>query len=255
MNTAVLDSAQRPTLDASQPRVPVRPAASPAPAGTAATADGPRLEWAKQPSRGLWLGIAALHLGVGWAVAHSMIQPVTLPKSAPVEVRLVDPPRPKPPLQMPVEVKLAVVVPMPLVQPPPVNLAQQVVVTVAETPQPPGPVKPVPVATAAPVTVAAPAAGPREIPASAVRYVSPPQPHMPRMSRKLGESGTVVLHIVVDASGVLRSARVQKSSGFDRLDQQALQDIRSARFAPYLEKGQPVDWEADAGLQYELTER
>lgn len=184
-----------------------------------------------------------------------MIQPAHLAEVAPVEVRLIDPPRPKPPLQMPVEVKMAVVAPMPLVQPPTVNLAQLVVVTVAEAPQPPGPVKPVPVATAAPVTVAAPAAGPREIPASAVRYITPPQSRVPRMSRRLGESGTVVLHIVVDASGVLRSARLQKSSGFDRLDQQALQDIRSARFAPYLEKGQPVDWEADAGLQYELTER
>ncbi len=46
----------------------------------------------------------------------------------------------------------------------------------------------------------------------------------------LGESGTVLLHILVDERGQLKSATVKKSSGFDRLDQQALLDIRSARF-------------------------
>lgn len=205
---------------------------------------------AKPRRQGLWLGIIALHLAAAWAMAHSMMAPSIPHKPDPVEVRLIDPPRPKPPVQPPVEVKLAVMVPLPLVQPPAVNLAQAVVVTTTEA-QPIMPAKPSPVA-APPVTVAAPAAGPKEIPASAVRYLAEPHLHIPRMSRKLGESGTVVLRILVDSRGELRGARLKKSSGFDRLDQQALIDIRTARFAPYLEKGQPIDWEADAGLQYEV---
>jgi protein TonB len=146
-------------------------------------------------------------------------------------------------------VQAPVVAPLPLVQPPNVNLSQ--VVTVAEAPPVVAPAKPAPV-TAPVVPVTASSAGPKEIPASAVRYVAEPRLHIPRLSRKLGESGTVVLRILVSADGQLKSAALKKSSGFERLDQQALIDIRTARFEPYLEKGQAIDWEADAGLQYEV---
>jgi protein TonB len=100
----------------------------------------------------------------------------------------------------------------------------------------------------APIT----AAGPRQVAASAVRYLVEPQMTVPRLSRRLGESGVVHLRIVVDARGHLKEASLKKSAGFARLDQQALQDIRSARFAPYLENGQAVEWETVALLAYEL---
>ena len=207
--------------------------------------------WKAAPrKRGVWIAILALHGGLAWAMAHSLMQPAQPAKPVPVEVHLVEAPRPKPQPLPPMEMKAPVVAPVPFVQPPNVNLSQ--VVTVAEAPPVMVPVKPV--AVAAPVVpVAGPAStGPKEIPASALRYVTEPHLHIPRMSRKLGESGTVVLHIVVDAAGQLKSAVLRKSSGFERLDQQALIDIRTARFAPYLEKGQAIEWETDAGLQYEV---
>ena len=37
-----------------------------------------------------------------------------------------------------------------------------------------------------------------------------------------------------------------------RLDEQALLDMRSARFAPYTENGQPVEWEVIAPMSYEV---
>jgi len=200
--------------------------------------------------RSVVIGVALLHVGAAWVLVHSLRAPEAVVPSAPVEVRLVKPPAPRiePPAPLRTEVQLPLVAPVPLGQPPAVNVASPVVAVTEPTL--PVAAKPAVVAVAAPPARAA--AGPREIPASAVHYVVEPQLHVPRMSRRLGESGTVLLHIVVDAGGRLRAAVVRKSSGFERLDRQALLDIRTARFSPYLEKGQPIDWEADAGLQYEV---
>lgn len=105
------------------------------------------------------------------------------------------------------------------------------------------------VPTAAPpaaVSVAAPAVNPEpsrtaQVPkvltASAVRYLVEPVLTYPRASRELGESGTVVLKVLVDEQGRPKEIEVAKSSGHSRLDQQALQAMRRARFQPHIEDG------------------
>lgn len=109
--------------------------------------------------------------------------------------------------------------------------------------------------SAAPVAPAAPepaqSASPKQIAPSAVRYLREPSLTVPLQSRRLGESGVVHLRIVVDAHGQLKEASLKKSAGFARLDQQALHDIRTARFAPYLENGRAIEWETIALLSYE----
>ena len=80
----------------------------------------------------------------------------------------------------------------------------------------------------------------------------PPKLNFPQLSKRAQEQGTVVLRIVVDVNGQLKSARVLKSSGFDRIDQAALQDIRSARFVPQTDDGKPVEIETSAALGYDL---
>ncbi|MFN3861984.1 MAG: energy transducer TonB, partial [Roseateles sp.] len=128
----------------------------------------------------------------------------------------------------------------------------------AVPPAPPEPAPPAPVQVAAPpappapVAVAAPLPEPRQIAPSAVRYQKLPELHFPPLARRAGEQGTVVLRITVDASGRLKHATVHRSSGFERIDQAALQDIRSARFVPYMEDGKPVEWQTLAPLAYEL---
>jgi periplasmic protein TonB len=129
----------------------------------------------------------------------------------------------------------------------------------APEPAPPAPVlaAPVPPAPLAPSAAPAvqtppPAPALKKIPGSALRYQTLPRLNFPLLSRRAHESGEVVLRIVVDASGQLKDAWVQKSSGFARIDQAALQDIRSARFMPYVEDGRPVDVESAAVLAYDL---
>ncbi len=127
--------------------------------------------------------------------------------------------------------------------------AAPIMVSLIDAPAPPKPAPP-PAPPAPPAQVAP--AVPRQIPPSAVRYVVEPRLTVPLLSRRLGEQGLVHLRIVVDARGQLKEASLKKSSGFARIDQQALQDIRSARFAPYLDNGQPIEWETTALLSYEL---
>lgn len=85
-----------------------------------------------------------------------------------------------------------------------------------------------------------------------MRYVKLPELNFPALSKRAREQGTVVLRITVDVNGRLKDATVHRSSGFERIDQAALQDIRSARFAPYTEDGKPVEWQTLAPLAYEL---
>lgn len=65
-------------------------------------------------------------------------------------------------------------------------------------------------------------------------------PPYPSVSRKLGESGRVVLRVQLDESGRVVEAHVVDSSGFARLDSAALAAVRSWRCTPARLDGHPV---------------
>lgn len=52
------------------------------------------------------------------------------------------------------------------------------------------------------------------------------------MSKRLGESGTVVIAVYFNAEGVPKRAEIFKSSGFDRLDQAAREAVLNSRVTP-----------------------
>ena len=95
-----------------------------------------------------------------------------------------------------------------------------------------------------------PAVQPKRLAASAVQYRVMPPAEVPRTSRRAGESGTVWLRVLVDTEGVPRSVTLQRSSGFARLDEQALWAMRQARFTPHREDGRPVEVEVIAPIEY-----
>ncbi len=67
------------------------------------------------------------------------------------------------------------------------------------------------------------------------------QPEYPPTSRRLGEEGSVVLQVLVGPDGKVQDGKVQKSSGFPRLDEAALKHaLRAWRFTPGTEDGAPV---------------
>lgn len=59
-----------------------------------------------------------------------------------------------------------------------------------------------------------------------------PQPKYPRMARKRGLEGTVILVVELDAEGKISDVRIQSGSGFALLDDAALSIVEEWRFTP-----------------------
>lgn len=127
--------------------------------------------------------------------------------------------------------------PRPVVQP-----APQPVAIATPTPEPQAPtgvIEPQPPAPPAPVTAMesaappAPPAPPRiELPSSSADYLNNPPPPYPPLSKRLGEQGKVIIRAYIDERGVATKAEVRTSSGYDRLDQAALQTVLKWRYMP-----------------------
>jgi protein TonB len=83
------------------------------------------------------------------------------------------------------------------------------------------------------------AAEPKELPSSDVRYLYQPKLVYPRASQEMGETGVVKVRVLVDEEGHPRTVQVVKSSGFPRLDRQAIQTMNATRFQPHMEGGVP----------------
>jgi len=100
---------------------------------------------------------------------------------------------------------------------------------------------PAPMATApAAAEVSAPPAPPRmELPSSSADYLNNPKPPYPSMSKRMGEQGKVVVRVLIGVDGTAQKAEIRTSSGFDRLDQAALDTVLRWRYVPGKRGGVP----------------
>lgn len=67
-----------------------------------------------------------------------------------------------------------------------------------------------------------------------------PSPRYPRASLRRGESGEVLVQVLVDADGRAREVGISRSSSYPALDQAAVSAVRRWRFQPALQHGRPV---------------
>ena len=74
----------------------------------------------------------------------------------------------------------------------------------------------------------------------ALAYASPMQPRYPPASVRAREEGTVMLRVLVDASGVPQRVEIARSSGHARLDASAKESVERARFRPVMQNGVAV---------------
>ena len=179
-------------------------------------------------------------------MAISQAEPPPPPPKPPEPLKPPEPPKPKP--AKPVEP------PKPVPTPPPPQTVQPVL-----TPAPPV-VSPAPAAvlsapTAAPTAPAVPAAAPAppapptppspppaapappppakvELPTSKADYLHNPPPDYPRMSKRLGEQGRVVVKVLIGEDGRPQKAELFTSSGFERLDKSAMEAAMRWRYVP-----------------------
>jgi periplasmic protein TonB len=202
--------------------------------------------------------ILALHGALAWGLLQLTPVREALAEAAPMFVDLLAPPAPEPPPEPPPPPPR----PIPKQPPPPAPVisaapapapAPFVVEPPPPEPAPPAPPEvPVVVAAPAPPAPPAPPPPPKEIPASAIQYLEPPAPVYPRASRRLNESGLVVVRVYVDTDGHPRTVQVLQSSGYARLDDAAVEGVRRARFRPYTENGVPTAGWARIPIPFEL---
>ena len=190
--------------------------------------------------------VVLFHIAALWALHTGLLQrvvEVVLPVMA-ISQAEPPPPPPKPPepVKPPEPPKLT---------PPPKT--PQPVLTPPPTPQPPAPATPEPPAvlaaptaavTAPVVPAAAPAPPPPapppppavpaklELPSSKADYLHNPPPDYPRMSKRLGEQGKVVLKVLIGTDGAPQKVELVTSSGFERLDKSAMDAAMRWRYVP-----------------------
>ncbi len=95
-------------------------------------------------------------------------------------------------------------------------------------------------AAAAPSTASGKTGSPSLVePSADADYLKNPPPGYPRISRRNGEQGTVIVRVFISTQGTPEKAEVRTSSGFARLDQAALEAVQRWRFVPGRRNGTP----------------
>lgn len=223
--------------------------------------------------------VVALHIMAIVALAHYRTE-VPLPIEKPIIVSLVqqesappappiEPPKVIPPLPKPVKQK-APPKPQPRTKPEPhpepvAEPAPRLVAQAPETVPAPAvaPSHPLPVPDPAPVAEAQPEAPPAhqkpapeepspiDPPRFNADYLDNPKPRYPPLSRKQGETGTVLLRVLVSAAGTAHEVTLHKSSGFPRLDQSAIEAVRQWKFVPARQGNQAVDGRVIVPIEFD----
>ncbi len=150
---------------------------------------------------------------------------------------------------------------VPLVQPkqtfvpplPQVNIVQTEPTITLPPPQPrPSEAAP---AVAAPAAAVAPPAPPQPSApktVSGVEYVRAPQPVYPSISRRMGETGTVMLRVLIGEKGTAEQVTIQKSSGSSNLDEAGRQAVLRALYKPHVEDGKAIPVYALVPINFQL---
>ena len=204
------------------------------------------------------MAIVVLHLAGFYAIQSGLLsRVVTAAMPTITTISIIAPPAPpKPPApSVPKTVELSAPVPRAVIPPLPLIAVAPSEPTI--TPPQPTRAEAAPVATAAPTAPAAPSptppapSTPRTV--SSVEYIKAPQLIYPNLSRRLGESGTVVLRILINEKGLPEQILVHKSTGYRNLDEAGRQAAQRALFKPMIENGKPVPVYVLVPLTFQLS--
>jgi protein TonB len=209
------------------------------------------------------------HIAALWAMHTGLLQRVVEVVVPVMAISQAEPPPPPPKPPEPVKPPEP-----PKLTPPPKT--PQPVLTPPPTPQPPAPATPEPPAvlaapTAAPTAPAVQAAPPAppppappapppppaapakvEMPSSKADYLHNPPPDYPRMSKRLGEQGKVVLKVLIGTDGTPQKVELVTSSGFERLDKSAMDAAMRWRYVPGKRGGVPEAMWYQVPIQFTL---
>jgi protein TonB len=177
---------------------------------------------------------------------HKLILPE---KTIAIRLVTIIPDQPKPltpkPIVKPKIVPIVKEQPKPTVKPLPILAAPKAAISPVSVPvekpiEKPASIVPPAAQTAAVVSVPQKAepASPKMV--EGVAYLVPPDVIYPDSARLSGDTGTTLVRALINTSGTVDEATVQKASGSKILDRAALQAVKKARFKPYRENGVAV---------------
>ena len=202
-------------------------------------------------------GVLLAHLALFWAMGQGWLEQASPIEEAQVIMASVMvespiPPAPQPKLQpQPKSVSPALQQPRPTPVPTPLpSLSKQAEASPSAPLIAPVVTPVVAAANSAPATPSAPAAAPSAsaskaappslvLPSSDADYLNNPPPAYPRLSKRMGEQGTVIVRVFIGLQGTAEQAEIRTSSGFDRLDKAALETVQRWRYVPGKRHGTP----------------
>jgi periplasmic protein TonB len=196
--------------------------------------------------------VVIIHVLFVWVLASGLGKKVVEVVLGPVETRMIEelpdqddePPPPPPEIETP----------PPYVPPPEISI--EIAVDSGPTTAISNVTSERPVATPPP---AAPKPVERQVvktpPSTQGRGARITQPEYPPASRRAGEEGTVQLQVLVLESGRAGEVKVARSSGFPKLDEAAINEVkRNWRFVPGKEDGKPVSMWHTFAVTFRLTD-
>jgi protein TonB len=192
--------------------------------------------------------VIVLHALLGYALVNGLARKIVEVVQAPLETKILEevkPPADKPPPPPPP--KLAAP-PPPFIPAPEVRIDMPTTSTNAITAV--SSVKP---AAEAPVPRPVVVAGPSKT-AAVVDARNCSKPEYPAASLRAQEEGLVVLQFLIGADGSAIDSKVDRSSGFRRLDEAARRALALCKFKPGTEEGKPVQSWARIEYQWKIED-
>jgi protein TonB len=172
----------------------------------------------------------ALHIVLIYALIHGLARQIVEAVRAPLETKIIEeikapPPDKAPPPPPP---KLATP-PPPFIPPPEVNIQVSVqqapaITVVTSVAPPPAPLAPTP--------------PPQVIQAQTIAD-SCEKPPYPAGSRRANEEGDVRVRLLIDVNGTVLESKIERSSGYRRLDQAAMEALLQCKYRPTTVGGRP----------------
>jgi protein TonB len=191
----------------------------------------------------------ALHIILVYALIHGLARKIVEVVLPPLETKIIEQVKPPAPDKPPPPPPPKLAAPPPPFIPPPeirvqVPVAPQPTITAVTPTPPPAPAPIVP--TPPPPVAAAPVRTP-----PVVQAASCEKPPYPPASRRAHETGTVLLSFLIDADGKILESKVERSSGYRRLDDAAREGLNLCNFRPATVDGRPT--RAWARIEYVWT--
>lgn len=79
-----------------------------------------------------------------------------------------------------------------------------------------------------------------EPPKYGAAYLNNPAPEYPALARRKGEQGRVLLKVLVSETGLAQKVQIDTSSGYNSLDQSAVEAVKKWSFIPARRSNQAV---------------